>query len=48
MKKSEFIQKIIDIEKERGENTNVTISMNYIKYLEKMKKLVEIGDIEIE
>ena len=46
MKKSEIIQKLIEIERERGENT--TITMNYIDYLKKLKKLIEIGDVELE
>jgi len=46
MKKSEFIQKLIEIEKEMGEN--VTITMNYIYYLNKLKKLIKEGDIELE
>jgi len=46
MKKSELIQKLIEIEKEQGENA--TITMNYIHYLKKLKKLIEVGDIELE
>jgi len=45
MKKSELIQKLIDIEKENKEKA--TITMDYIWYLEKQKKLVKIGDIEL-
>jgi len=47
MKKSELIQKLIEIEKKQG-NEKATITMNYIYYLEKLKKLVEVGDIELE
>ena len=46
MKKSEIIQKLINIEKEKGEK--MTITLDYINYLESQKKLIEIGDIEIK
>jgi len=46
MKKSEFLQRLIEIEKEKKENT--TITMPYINYLEEQKKLVEIGDVELK
>jgi len=46
MKKSEIIQKLINIEKEKGEK--MTITLDYINYLEEQKKLIEIGDIEIK
>jgi len=45
MKKSELIQKLIEIEEKRGD---ATITMNYIHYLKKLKKLIEEGDIDIE
>ena len=46
MKKSELIQKLIEIEEAKEENA--TITMNYISYLKKIKKLIEEGDIELE
>ena len=46
MKKSELIQKLIEIEEAEGEN--VTITMNYIDYLKKLKKLIKEGDVELE
>jgi len=46
MKISEFIQKIIDIEKERGEKA--TITMNYIDYLKEKKKIIEMEDKELD
>ena len=45
MKKSEFIQQLIDIEKESEEKATITLS--YIQYLETQKRLVEVGDIEL-
>jgi len=48
MKKSEFIQKLIEIEKEQNPKENETITMPYIYYLEKLKRLVEIGDVELD
>ena len=45
MKKSEMIGKLIEIEKEEEEKT--TITMDYIHYLEKIKRLVEQGDVEL-
>lgn len=48
MRKSEFIQKMIDIKKEiEKKEGSSTITMNYIHYLEEQKMLVEIGNIEI-
>ena len=46
MKKSQFIQKMIDVEKELKQNR--TITMDYIEYLKEQKRLVEIGDVELE
>ena len=46
MKKSELIQKLIEIEREKGENA--TITLNYIDYLEKIKKFIQEGDKELE
>lgn len=46
MKKSEFLQKLIEIEEESGKDT--TIILNYINYLEEKKELIEVGDIELE
>ena len=46
MKKSELIQELIKIEEAKGEN--ITITMNYIDYLKKLKKLIEIGDVELK
>lgn len=48
MKKSELIQQIIEIEKEKNPKENETITMGYINYLKKIKKLIEVGDIEIK
>ncbi len=45
MKKSEMLQQLINIEKEKGENT--TITMNYISYLETIKRMVVWGDREV-
>jgi len=45
MKKSELIQELIKIEQEIGENA--TITMSYTHYLEKIKRIVEMGDVEI-
>jgi len=45
MKMSEFIQKLIDIEKENSEEAIMT--MPYIHYLRKIKSFVERGDIEL-
>lgn len=48
MKKSEFIQKLINIETEkRKKEGRTTITMDYIDYLEQQKALIEIGDIEL-
>lgn len=46
MKKSEMIGQLIEIEKETQEET--TITMNYIHYLEKLKRLLEIGDVDLK
>lgn len=46
MKKSELIQKLIEIEEEQWGVK--TITMNYIAYLQMQKKLVEKGDVELE
>ncbi len=46
MKKSELIQKLIEIEKEKNEKS--TITMDYISYLKMQKRLVETGDIELK
>lgn len=46
MKKSELIQKLIDIEEESAK-ADTTITMNYLYYLKKLKRLVEIGDVEL-
>ena len=48
MKKSELIQKIVNIEKEKDPEQKTTISMGYIHYLEEIKKLVEVGDIDLK
>lgn len=48
MKKSELIQQMINIQKERKRiDGGSTITMDYIHYLEEQKRLVEIGDIEL-
>ena len=46
MKKSELIQKMIDITKENG--FRGTITMDYLAYLEEKKVLVEIGDVDLK
>jgi len=46
MKKSEFIGKLIEIEESKNENATITLS--YISYLKQQKRLVEVGDVELE
>ena len=46
MKKSELIQKLIDIEKLTNKETKIT--KGYIPYLEEQKDLVIKGDVELE
>lgn len=46
MKKSEFIQKMIEIEEEKGDEA--TITLNYVQHLKQQKRLVEIGDVELD
>lgn len=46
MRKSEVIGKLIEIEKEQIEKARIT--MDYIHYLEKIKRLVEMGDCELK
>lgn len=48
MKKSEVIQNLINIEKEIDPKKESTITMGYIHYLKQIKKLIEVGDIEIK
>ena len=45
MKKSELIEKLIELEKEQKGKTKIT--MDYIHYLQKLKRLVQIGDVEL-
>lgn len=45
MKKSELINKLIEIEKESKEDAKIT--MSFLHYLKMKKLLLEIGDIEI-
>jgi len=47
MKKTELIQSLIEIEKEQDPKGETTITMNYVNYLKKLKKMIECGDIEI-
>jgi hypothetical protein len=47
MKKSELIQKLIDIEEEKDEKEFHTITLNYIDYLKEQKALIEDEDIEL-
>ena len=49
MKKSELIQTIIDMEYElqKEEGRESTITMGYVAYLKKIKKLIETGDIDL-
>ena len=48
MKKSEFMRKWLEIERERIGDDPVTITIPYIQHLEEHLKLVEIGDIELD
>ena len=48
MKKSEMIGKLIEIEKEQDPKEATTITMNYVYYLKKLKRLVEVGDVELK
>ena len=45
MKKSELIKKLIEIEEQ--EKLTCSITMNYITYLNKLKNILEIGDVEL-
>jgi len=47
MKKTELIQSLIEIEKEQDPKSETKITMNYVNYLKKLKKMIECGDIEI-
>ncbi len=40
-----MIQKLIDIEEENKENS--TITMSYINYLKKLKRVCEIGNCDM-
>jgi len=46
MKLSEYIQKLIEIEEQK--DSNVTITMSYLDYLEEKKKLIEREDVELK
>jgi len=48
MKKSEIFEKLIEIEKKQDPDEKQTITMGYVYYLRKLKKLVEVGDIEVK
>jgi len=47
MKKSELYGELIKFAEQDQQTLSETITMDYLVYLKKIKRLLEIGDIEI-